>query len=116
MSRDDHETDERYVREEVRRFKQHLLTYLVVVGAMFLINFVTGGFWHGNFWFFWVAFFWGIAIAFQAARLFGDDFGREWEDRMVDRILSRRRRTPPPASPPPSPPPSAPEPPEPPRP
>ena len=28
MSHYDHDTDERYVREEVRRFKQHLLTYL----------------------------------------------------------------------------------------
>jgi hypothetical protein len=111
MSHHDHESEERYVRGEVRRFKQHLLTYLVVVGAMFMINLVTGGFWHGHFWFFWIAFFWGIAIAFQAARLFGDDIGRNWEDRMVSHIMARREDRP--ASPPPGPPP--PRPPEPPQ-
>lgn len=109
-----YDDEERHVREEVRRFKQHLLTYLVVVAAMFVINLVTGGFWHGNFWFFWIAFLWGIAIAFQAARLFGDDVGRHWEDRMVDHIMARRRgQRPPPA--PPSPP-TQPQPPEPPTP
>lgn len=103
-----YDEEERHVREEVRRFKQHLLTYLVVIAAMFVINFVTGGFWHGNFWFFWVAFFWGIAIAFQAARLFGDDIGSAWEDRMVNHIMARRRGGAPPAppAPPPSPPPA----------
>ena len=107
MSQND-DDELRYVREEVRRFKQHLLTYVIVVGMMFLINLFTGGFWHGNFWFFWIAFFWGIALAFQAARLFGDDIGRRWEDRMVDRIMERRRsdRRPPerPQAPPPAPP------------
>lgn len=104
-----YDEEERHVREEVRRFKQHLLTYLVVIAAMFVINFVTGGFWHGNFWFFWVAFFWGIAIAFQAARLFGDDIGRAWEDRMVDHIMARRRGEGPPSPPsPPSEPPAPP--------
>lgn len=106
-----YDDEERYVRGEVRRFKQHLMTYLVVVAAMFVINLVTGGFWHGNFWFFWIAFFWGIAIAFQAARLFGDGVGRHWEDRMVDHIMARRQEerpsappSPPPQSPPPQPP------------
>ncbi len=113
---DDNDNEVRYVREEVRRFKQHLLTYVVVVGAMFLLNLLTGGFWHGNFWFFWIAFFWGIAIAFQAARLFGDDIGRGWEDRMVSHIMERRRsdraQPPPrqPPSPPQAPPPSPPQP------
>lgn len=107
MSQNDRDAELRYVREEVRRFKQHFLTYLAVVGAMFAINFFTGGFWHGHFWFFWIAFFWGIAIAFQAMRLFGDDIGRDWEERMVNHIMERRRGAPPPPAspkPPPAPP------------
>lgn len=96
MNQNDRDTEEHYVREEVRRFKHHLLTYVVVVGAMFILNFLTGGFWHGSFWFFWIAFFWGIAIAFQAMRLFGDDIGRQWEERMVKHIMARRRGSPPP--------------------
>lgn len=86
MSRDDYEDDERHVRAEVRRFKQHLLSYGIVIGMLFLINLMTGG----EFWFLWIAFFWGIAIAFQAARLFSDDIGQEWEDRTVARIMERR--------------------------
>ena len=110
MSQHDDDNELRYVRDEVRRFKLHLLTYVVVVGAMFLLNLLTGGFWHGNFWFFWIAFFWGIAIAFQAARLFGDDIGRGWEDRMVNHIMERRRGDRRPPSPPQAPPPSPPRP------
>jgi hypothetical protein len=90
MSQDDYHSDERHVRAEVRRFKQHLLTYCVVVGVLFAINVLSGGFWHGDFWFLWVAFFWGIAVVFQAARLFSDDVGRDWEDRTVARIMERR--------------------------
>jgi hypothetical protein len=101
MSQDDYQTDERHVRAEVRRFKQHLLTYCVVVGVLFVINVLSGGFWHGDFWFLWVAFFWGIAVVFQAARLFSDDVGRDWEDRTVSRIMERRYGRPytPPAAP-----------------
>ena len=104
MSRYD-EDDERHVRAEVRRFKQHLLTYATVVGALFLINVMSGGFWDGQWWFLWVALFWGIAIAFQAARLFGDEIGKDWENRTVDRIMSRRhgRRSPRPEAPAPKP-------------
>ncbi len=94
MSRYDEDHDEQHVRAEVRRFKQHLLTYATVVGALFLINVMSGGFWSGDWWFLWVALFWGIAIAFQAARLFGDDVGRDWENRTVDRIMARRRGQP----------------------
>lgn len=102
------------VRYEVHQFKNHLLTYLAVIGVMFLANIVGGWWWDGNFFFFWVALIWGIVLVVQASRLFGGHIGREWEDRMVDYIMARRRGyrpqqgpivTPPPSSdPPPAPP------------
>lgn len=102
MSGQDYDSDEYHVRAEVRRFKQHLLSYGVVVGMLFVINVISGDIWDGNFWFLWIAFFWGIALAFQAARLFGDDIGRAWEDRTVGRIMERRHGRP--YTPPPPPP------------
>jgi hypothetical protein len=80
------------VRYEVRRFRQHLITYIAVVGVLFLVNVLSGGFWYGHWWFLWVALIWGVFLALQAAHLFGDHFGHAWEDRMVDQVLANRRR------------------------
>src|ERR1051326_7886401 len=80
------------VRYEVRRFRQHLITYIAVVGVLFLVNVLSGGFWYGHWWFLWVALIWGVFLALQAAHLFGDHFGHEWEDRMVAHVLANRRR------------------------
>jgi hypothetical protein len=81
------------VRYEVHQFKNHLFTYLAVIGVMFVANIVGGWWWGGNFFFFWVALIWGIVLVVQASRLFGGHIGREWEDRMVDHIMARRRGT-----------------------
>ena len=47
------------------RFHRHLWTYLIVIGALLLINMMTPGPW----WFQWPALGWGIALAlnFRAA-------------------------------------------------
>src|SRR5205814_5659550 len=82
------------VRYEVRRFKQHLITYIAVVGVLFVINVLSGGFWYGHWWFFWVALIWGVFLALQAAHLFGDHIGQNWEDRMVNQVVANRRRQP----------------------
>ncbi len=84
----------RRVRFEVRRFKEHLIIYVAVIAVLFLANIVAGGFWYGHFWLFWIALIWGVMIALQGARLFGDDIGKDWEDRMVDHVLARRRADP----------------------
>ncbi len=73
------------------QFKNHLSTYFAVIGVMFLANIVGGWWWGGGFFFFWVTLIWGVVLAVQASRLFGSHLGREWEDRMVDHIMARRR-------------------------
>jgi hypothetical protein len=88
----DTDPDVQRVRYEVRRFRQHFITFLAVIGVLFIVNVLTGGFWFGHWWFFWIALIWGVILALEAAHLFGDDFGREWEDRMVDQVVARRRR------------------------
>jgi 2TM domain len=92
MPYSDTDPDVQRVRYEVRRFRQHFITFVAVIGVLFLVNLLTGGFWFGHWWFFWIALIWGVILALEAAHLFGDDIGREWEDRMVDQVVARRRR------------------------
>lgn len=92
MAYSEFDPDVQRVRYEVRRFRQHFVTYVAVVGVLFVVNALTGGFWFGHWWFFWIALIWGVILALEAAHLFGEDIGREWEDRMVDQVLARRRR------------------------
>jgi hypothetical protein len=80
------------VRFEVRRFRQHFVTYVAVVGLIFLVNLLTGGHWFGHWLVFWVALIWGVILALEGVHLFGEDVGKEWEDRMVGQILARRRK------------------------
>ena len=41
------------------RFKKHLLTYIGVIGFLFIINMLT---WHGKIWFHWLALGWGLLL------------------------------------------------------
>src|ERR1700685_1254522 len=84
------------VRAEVRRFKEHVLVYVLVLGVLVVANLVVGGFWYAHFWLFWIALIWGVFIVLQGVRLFGDDIGRDWEDRMVSHVMARRRGEAPP--------------------
>jgi hypothetical protein len=112
MAYNDLDPDVQRVRYEVRRFRQHLITYFAVMAVLFLVNAATGGFWFGHWWFFWIALIWGVILALEGAHLFGDHIGREWEDRMVAQVMARRRGEPPPSpsrpyTPPPPPTPAA---------
>ncbi|MBV8801133.1 MAG: 2TM domain-containing protein [Alphaproteobacteria bacterium] len=92
MTFSDTDSEIQRIRYEVRRFRQHFVTYVAVIGVLFIVNALTGGFWFGHWWFFWIALIWGVILALEGAHLFGEDIGREWEDRMVDQVLARRRR------------------------
>jgi hypothetical protein len=58
--------DVQRVRYEVRRFRQHFITYVAVIGVLFIVNALTGGFWFGHWWFFWIALIWGVILALEA--------------------------------------------------
>ncbi|HEX3943660.1 MAG TPA: 2TM domain-containing protein [Rhizomicrobium sp.] len=88
MTYSDLDPDVQRVRYEVRRFRQHLITYVAVMAVLFIVNAATGGFWYGHWWFFWIALIWGVILALEGAHLFGDHIGREWEDRMAASIDS----------------------------
>lgn len=92
MTYSDTDPEAQRVRFEVRRFRQHFVTYVAVVGLVFVVNLLTGGHWFGHWIVFWIAIIWGVILALEGVHLFGEDIGKEWEDRMVGQILARRRR------------------------
>lgn len=86
------DSDVRRIRRRVRQrldFYRHLVTYLVVVGALAAIDGLTGGDW----WVQWLAGIWGAILLLQFVGAFVSPllWGREVEERMVRREVERRR-------------------------
>jgi hypothetical protein len=81
----------RQIRNEVRRrlnFYRNLLTYVVVVGILAIVDWLTGGDW----WVQWVAGIWGAFLILDFLRDFVGPllWGRNVEDRMVEREVQKR--------------------------
>ena len=57
---------------EIKGFYSHLATYSGVMGLLFLVDLITGGFW----WFYWPLCGWGMGIVAHAV----DVYGRNWLD------------------------------------
>ena len=86
------------VRRRVRRrlrFVRHLFTYLALNGVFVLLDWSTGGSGSGINWSQWVALVWGIFLAWEFISTFlaPQLWGREAEERMIERELRRRRST-----------------------
>ena len=106
VGRDFIHDDDRDVRQARRRVREQLNFYrnvayfVVVVGVLALLDWTTGGGW----WVQWVAAIWGgiLALQFLSQFVAPNLWGREVEERMVQRELERRRGrihvTPPPGS------------------
>jgi len=83
------------IRHEVRRrlkFYRNVLTFVVVVGILALINWLTSDDW----WVAWVAGIWGGFLVLEFLRGFVGPllWGRNVEDRIVERELRRRGHPP----------------------
>jgi hypothetical protein len=81
----------RQIRNEVRRrlnFYRHVFTYVVVVGILAIIDWLTGGDW----WVAWVAGIWGAFLILDFLRDFVGPllWGRNVEDRLVEREVKKR--------------------------
>ena len=77
-----------YVRD-LRGFYRLLGTALLVLAITFTLNYGTSP---GRWWFLWVAFGFGVALAFSGLNLLlqGRLFGAAWEERKVREYLQRR--------------------------
>lgn len=67
---------------EMKDFIEHLMAYLIVNGSLMVLNLVTSP---GSWWFQWVAFFWGIGLAFHAVDVFMGD-GTKLARKVVERM------------------------------
>ena len=86
----------RDVRRIVRRrlrFVRHLFVYLALNGFFVLIDWQTGGPGNGISWSIWVAAIWGSFLAWEFVSNFVAPYlwGRDIEERLIQRELRRRR-------------------------
>ncbi len=74
-----------------KSFYVHLTTYVVVIGALFLINALTS---RAYWWFVWPAIGWGIGILFHGISTFGTvgTLGRDWEDRRLKQLIEEEHK------------------------
>ena len=86
----------RAVRRRVRarlRFFRHAFPYVSLNGVFVLLDWWTGGAGTGINWSQWVALIWGIFLGWEFISNFVAPFlwGREMEERLIQRELRRRR-------------------------
>jgi hypothetical protein len=86
----------RVVRRRVRarlRFFRHAFTFVSLNGLFVLLDWTTGGAGTGVNWSQWVALIWGVILAVEFVSTFIAPYlwGREMEERLVQRELRRRR-------------------------
>ena len=77
-----------YVRD-VKGFYSHLITFSIVITALFILNLTMTP---GYLWVFWVVFGWGIGIVSHGISVFElfSFFGADWEKRQVEKRLKRK--------------------------
>lgn len=69
-------------------FRSHLMAYVLVNGALFVINMLTSP---GHLWFFWPMLGWGIGLAAHASTVYWN--GEGLRDRLIEEELEKLRRT-----------------------
>jgi len=75
--------------EGLRGFYGHLMSYVLVIGGLFVINYLSNP---DYIWAWWPMLGWGLGLASHAINLFQPFklFGPEWERRQVEKRLGRR--------------------------
>ena len=77
----------RKVRER-KRFYSHLMSWFICSVFFILLNLFTSDY-------FWAVFpilGWGIGVAFHGLRVFGIDYGEEWEERQIEKEMDRLKK------------------------
>ncbi len=88
MSNDDAYTRARRRAKAKLDFFKHAIVYAVVIGFLFIVNFVTSA---EYLWAFWPAIGWGIALAIHGASVYLWTDEAEALDRMTERELEREK-------------------------
>ena len=91
-------TDQGYERAkkrvaQIKSFFVHIVTYVAVIAFLFFID-VFAEDDPNNWWFYWPALGWGIAVVIHAATVFGPFFGSGWEERKIKELMDRESKHP----------------------
>ena len=79
----------KHVRQ-LRKFYEHLLSYVTVNALLAVLNYLTSP---GHWWVIWVILGWGIGLVSHGLSVFayGGVFGRDWEERKIRELMGKRR-------------------------
>lgn len=78
--------------EEIKAFYSHLIVYIVVIGALAIINIVTQlGDPYKNFWFLYPLGFWGFGLFWHSIGtfVFTRKGPRSWENRKIKEVMDQ---------------------------
>ena len=77
-----------YVKE-IKGFYSDLMSFLVIVPALFILNYFTSP---GYFWAWWVLFGWGIGLSIHAVTAFEffNLLSPDWEKKQIEKRLGRK--------------------------
>ncbi|MFC2105145.1 2TM domain-containing protein [Candidatus Bipolaricaulota bacterium] len=67
----------------LREFYSSLAAYVVVMIVLFIVDYSD----RGNWWVYWPAMGWGIALVLHAFRVFGPGAGSGWEKRKIQQYM-----------------------------
>ncbi len=72
--------------DEVKGFYSHLGIFIAINVLLVIINVITSP---GQWWFYWVTIFWGIAVIFHGSRVFGRGrvFSADWEEKKIRQYM-----------------------------
>jgi uncharacterized membrane protein YdbT with pleckstrin-like domain len=81
---------EKKVDEKIK-FYRHLFSYVFVISILFVINYL---FTPNEWWFLWVALFWGIGVLFNYIGVFilEDKFDELYKDNMIKKEMEKMKR------------------------
>ncbi|MGL4669691.1 MAG: 2TM domain-containing protein [Methanobacteriaceae archaeon] len=78
--------------EEVKGFYTHVITYITINAFLIVINLISSP---NNFWFYWIAGFWGIGLFFHFLSVFvfnRNILGKEWEERKIKEYMEKEKK------------------------
>jgi hypothetical protein len=74
--------------EALKGYYIHLGMYSSVIIALFLVDYFQGGGW----WFYWVAFGWGVGVVGHTLAMIFEEgiWGKKWEERKINELMHSR--------------------------
>jgi len=75
--------------EEIKGFYLHLIAFIVVNTVLLVINLITSP---EYLWFVWPIIGWGVGLLVHAITVFGNMWGKSWEERKIKEIMEKDNR------------------------